>query len=908
MLAPVNPAFIDYMERQARGELVQTTEEGYPLGLIPPPVDLSQVKAPKSLHGIVSFPAVYDLRPLGKLTAVRDQANCGSCWAFGAYGSLESCLLPGELTNFSENNLKNRSGFDISCCNGGNHLMTTAYLSRWDGPVYETDDPYNTANCISPTATVRKHVQNVDFPTDKTGPLDNDQIKQAVMTYGAVYSHFYWNASYYNAGNYAFYYNGANYTNHAVCIVGWDDNFDRTKFNIWPPGNGAFIVRNSWGAGWGQAGYFYISYYDTNFGTGCAVFNGIEPITNYDRIYQYDPYGWVGSVGPGPTAWFANVFTADVGEIISAVSFYVASLNSEYQIQIYLDPTSGPINPSGPVFSTSGIIANAGYQTIPISETAVHAGQKFSVVVELRTPGYYYPIPFESPYIGYSTSARANAGESYISATGDSWEDITDVFTDANCCVKAFTRDGVGMVVEPADNLVSFGPVGGPFIPGSVSYTVTNGSRSPLIWTAGKGQSWLSLSSSGGTLNSGASTTVTVSMNSQAQSLGQGTYHDTVSFVNTSTGQGNTTRSISLTIRDATLEVTPADGLFSFGEPTGPFNKTGKVYTLTNTGASVLNCTATRSHDWLNLSAPGGSLGPLESTDLTVSLDPSAEDLPIGDYSNPVTISNNTNGAGSTARNAHLTISHNYYIEPAAFNWIAPSGRILGLNESGVLPQAIPFTFYFYGQPHTVVYVGANGLLGFNSVLGEANNLDLPATAAPNDSICPYWDDLSPNQTGLVRITTVGTAPNRMVVVSWQGIPHCDPDHPFANPITFQALLCEGSNDIIFQYLEIQPGDTKYGAGRSATIGVENAQGTVGKTYSVNGSTLLTNNLAIRFTMDPGRIWKIKQLPNNAAVSIHRAIVSATMNSQFYIESDDGSCGIMVSKPIMAARREYEWT
>ena len=130
-LAPVNPAFVDYFQRMARGMLLQTTEEGYPLGLIPPPVDLSQIRAPRVLQGqVLSLPATYDLRTQGRLTAIRDQGNCGSCWAFAAYGSFESCLLPGESTNFSENHLKNMSGFDLGCCDGGNSYMLAGLPSN----------------------------------------------------------------------------------------------------------------------------------------------------------------------------------------------------------------------------------------------------------------------------------------------------------------------------------------------------------------------------------------------------------------------------------------------------------------------------------------------------------------------------------------------------------------------------------------------------------------------------------------------------------------------------------------------------------------------------------------------------------------------------------------------------------
>ena len=190
-LAPTNPAFADYFQRKSMGLLQGTAEEGYPLGLIPPPVDLSHIESPRTLQGpeLLSLPAAYDLRTLGKLTAIRNQGGCGSCWAFAAYGSLESNLMPGELRNFSENNLKNLAGFDIPCCDGGNHYMTSAYLGRWNGPVDETDDPYNAGSCTSPPGLEpEKHIQNVDFIPDRTGPTDNDLIKQAVMTYGAVYT------------------------------------------------------------------------------------------------------------------------------------------------------------------------------------------------------------------------------------------------------------------------------------------------------------------------------------------------------------------------------------------------------------------------------------------------------------------------------------------------------------------------------------------------------------------------------------------------------------------------------------------------------------------------------------------------------------------------------------------------
>jgi hypothetical protein len=194
------------------------------------------------------------------------------------------------------------------------------------------------------------------------------------------------------------------------------------------------------GANWGDDGYFYVSYYDSKIGKENHVFSNAQSTTNYYRVYQYDPLGWVNSLGyERNSAWFGNIFTAMGDELLKAVSFYVASPNSSYEIYVYLDADSGPT--SGSLSTTqTGTIVFPGYHTVHLDHpTIITLKQKFSVLVKLTTPGYNYPIPIEYPIMGYSSQANGNAGESYISSDGVTWEDLTNSMSNANACLKAFT-------------------------------------------------------------------------------------------------------------------------------------------------------------------------------------------------------------------------------------------------------------------------------------------------------------------------------------------------------------------------------------------------------------------------------------------------------------------------------------
>jgi C1A family cysteine protease len=441
-MAPVNPDFLKYQTSNSNNN--QT-------GLYYSPLEVPT----SSYYTTNNFGTTtsYDLRSTGKLTPVKNQLNAGTCWAHAAIGSLESNLLTGETWDFSENNMKNllspyySDGFDY--LDGGNAYMATAYFARWSGPVNESDDPYNPNTHDSPTnlATV-KHVQEVVFIPERTGPLDNDNIKEAVMNYGALYTSMYMSnsAPYYNSSNFSYYYNENSSRNHAVCIVGWDDNYDLNNFINPAPGNGAFIVRNSWGTGWGDDGYFYVSYYDTMFGSETVVFNNAEPTINYNRIYQYDPLGWSTSLGYGSnTAWFSNIFTSQGNDNLLAASFYTPVPNVSYELYAYLNPNNWNPRSGQIIANKTGIITTQGYKTITFDSTVpLKLGDKFSIVIKFTTPEYNYPIPIEYPFDGYSSKATANLGESFISYDGISWSDLENtLFKDTNVCLKAFTIDNI---------------------------------------------------------------------------------------------------------------------------------------------------------------------------------------------------------------------------------------------------------------------------------------------------------------------------------------------------------------------------------------------------------------------------------------------------------------------------------
>ena len=482
--AAVNPEFLKYKAA------LQGKASGHPTGLRPSPLNLSHVAPPKlsALKSKAALPSSFSLVDLGYVTPVRDQDPYGTCWAFASFGSMESELLKKNIGNYdlSEWHLAYFAYQDESASlpaftqseldpdydpvydQGGNIWIAAAILARRTGAVSESVRPYG-GNTPQPGDQVAARIQDIYYLGERN-EVTASSIKNALTEYGAVYISVPWGSSFYNSTNFSYYIppEGQKDGNHAVTVVGWDDSYSKDNFTSKPSSDGAWLVKNSWGTSWGSSGYFWISY--ENLINEAAAYSGCKE--KYDRVYQYDPLGWISSAGYSSsetsdtkTAWMANIFTANgpdtatgqtVSEMLKAISFYAPDDGCSYYAEIRTGVTAGDPRSGTLAASVSGTLPAAGYHTISITSAVQLAkGEKFSVLVRITTSNYGNPIAIEKVESGYSDKASAEAGQSYISADGNTWEDATvRINSTANVCLKVFTADtipGQPSLISPAD-------------------------------------------------------------------------------------------------------------------------------------------------------------------------------------------------------------------------------------------------------------------------------------------------------------------------------------------------------------------------------------------------------------------------------------------------------------------------
>ena len=411
-----------------------------------------------------NLPQKYDLRDYGFVTSVKNQGSGGNCWSFSALAALESAILKatGTAYDLSEENMKNIAskyssyGWAMDTNVGGYDKMAMGYLTAWLGPVNESVDEYNPNSVLSPLLNANNHIQNIIFLT-RNSYTDNNAIKKAIMDYGAVSTSVYWSSSYiHNTKNY--YFNGNSSANHAVVIVGWDDNYAASNFKNKPAGNGAWIIKNSWGLS-GDKGYFYVSYYDVKLaqpGKYVSYAFVLNDTIKYDKNYQYDIPGRTDYFfNQTNVVWYKNKFTATGNEYLAAVSTYFEK-DTNWDLSVYVN-NALKLTQSG--------FANPSYKTIDLNSVVpLKTGDIFEIVFKIKVNGDCGVPISESVSLN---SEMYKEGISFVSYDGKNWVDFYDLkwtypdhtYNSQVACIKAFTvlnKINTNVVLEITD---SFNPV-----------------------------------------------------------------------------------------------------------------------------------------------------------------------------------------------------------------------------------------------------------------------------------------------------------------------------------------------------------------------------------------------------------------------------------------------------------------
>lgn len=265
-----------------KGENGKTYHTGLLIKKAPYGKDLGVTHVRYKADDCADLPTEFDLRKLGTVSTIKDQGNCGSCWAFSKSGTLESALLAGSSPglDLAEQEL-------VSCdrnnygCGGGNISTDGSEYQQVHGQALETDFPYRAQDisCKQGLKPAAKATGFVAIGASGRSPTEQE-LKCALFKSHTVP----WITA--DASNWGspprseltpFTSCRGGETNHAIGVVGWHTINGKTYF----------IMKNSWGTGWGDKGYMSLP-------LGCSLF-GEEVVM---AVVEPKP---VPPTPPGPT-------------------------------------------------------------------------------------------------------------------------------------------------------------------------------------------------------------------------------------------------------------------------------------------------------------------------------------------------------------------------------------------------------------------------------------------------------------------------------------------------------------------------------------------------------------------------------------------------------------------------------
>ncbi len=323
---------------------------------------------------------------------------------------------------------------------------------------------------------------------------------------------------------------------------------------------------------------------------------------------------------------------------------------------------------------------------------------------------------------------------------------------------------------------------------------------------------------------------------------------------------------------------TGADGSYTFSRMmVGDYTVTvAKFGYLTDTGSATVVEGQTATHDVTLQAAPSATLSGtvrLSSGDLAagatvdvlgtpVSTTAGADGryqvtLPHGDYQLKVAHTNRcadavtepVSVAGDTTHDVTLPQRRDgfgYACADAAGAYVAGTDLVPLTGDDRVASVELPFRVPLYGKGYRTAYLSTNGWLAFASTTASSpGNRAIPGTGSPNAALMPFWDDLYVEADSGIYTSVTGERPNRTFLVEWRNVSFYSAR---TLRISFTAAISE-KGEITYRYADID--GTGREAGEFASIGLENAAGTVGFEYAFNSPGVASGD-GLRFATDAG--------------------------------------------------------